>query len=79
MKKRQFIDAVGCAGWEATHDAQHEGIEALWRQLFPVQAEVERVVKALELIERIAIDGCGDHMASPGCCEDILKIAEKET
>lgn len=41
MKLEDFIDALYKAGWQATTDAQHEKIEKMWRNLFPVVAELE--------------------------------------
>jgi len=41
MRKQDFIDALYKAGWKSDGDAQWTNIEKLWRELFPVIAELE--------------------------------------
>lgn len=41
MKQQDFIDAIYLAGWRDNSDAQHKGIKALHRKLFPVVAALE--------------------------------------
>lgn len=41
MRFNDFTDALYAAGWEAPNDAQHRQIKELWRNLFPVVAELE--------------------------------------
>lgn len=49
MKLDDFITKMYDSGWLATHDAQHSKIEALWRELFPVVAELEDELEQLKL------------------------------
>lgn len=41
MKKDELIKRLYDAGWDSPSDAQHTGIDKLWRELFPVVAELE--------------------------------------
>lgn len=47
MKLKDFIEALTEAGWEATSDAQHEGIKSLHEQIFPVVSGLEEDVQDL--------------------------------
>ncbi len=49
MKKQDFIEALKQAGWRAVHDAQHEQIAMLHRELFPVVAELEDELKVIKI------------------------------
>jgi hypothetical protein len=42
MRFDDFLKALESAGWSATRDAQHEKIKELWRNLWPVLAELEQ-------------------------------------
>lgn len=48
MKQQDFIDALYSAGWEGIHDAQHTKIKALHKQIFPIIAELEEIIIALD-------------------------------
>jgi len=48
MKKQDFIAELEKVGWIGRHDAQHTGIEKLWRKMFPVVAGLQDEVKDLE-------------------------------
>lgn len=53
MKFQDFLKALQDAGWDATADAQHTRIFAMWEKLFPVIAELEEDVSDLERAEPI--------------------------
>ena len=42
MRLNDFVNELHEAGWDATSDAQHHGIEDLHKKLFPVIAELEK-------------------------------------
>lgn len=48
MRLDDFIEKVEKTGWEPTHDAQHGGIERLWREIYPFSADIEDELKELE-------------------------------
>jgi hypothetical protein len=50
MRKQDFIDALQKAGWVSINDAQWTEIEKLWRELWPVIAELEDDLEDAELI-----------------------------
>lgn len=57
MRLDDFKRAVYDAGWRDSSDAQHKGITALHRKLFPVIAELEDDLEAaryeyIEAMER---------------------------
>lgn len=41
MKFNDFIEKLYSAGWADNTDAQHSNIEKLWREMYPVVAELE--------------------------------------
>ncbi|MCJ8293777.1 MAG: hypothetical protein MJK15_05155 [Colwellia sp.] len=51
MKLSKFISKVESAGWEATGDAQHKGIELLWAELYPHSAELEAEIDDILLLQ----------------------------
>lgn len=53
MTKKEFIDSVANAGWSALCDAQHERIEAVWRQLFPKDAALEDMITECSRLEEL--------------------------
>ena len=48
MKSQEFIDKLYAIGWQAIGDAQHFQILDLWRQLFPLHAEIEELEREIE-------------------------------
>lgn len=42
MRLEDFIKELHEAGWDATNDDQHHGIEDFHKKLFPVVAELEK-------------------------------------
>ena len=42
MKLNDFKEELEKAGWSATSDAQHWGIEDMHKKLFPIIAELEK-------------------------------------
>ncbi len=54
MRLENFIDALYKAGWESSHDGQHDNIEALWRKLFPSTAELhDELIEADEHVKEL--------------------------
>lgn len=51
MEFDNFVDLLYNAGWQATHDAQHSHIQAVWELLFPVIAKLEKENK--EVLDNI--------------------------
>ncbi|MBL4941168.1 MAG: hypothetical protein JKY81_05825 [Colwellia sp.] len=50
MRLNEFIEKVQSAGWYDLNDAQHKGIEQLWRELYPYSAELEDEMDDIKLI-----------------------------
>lgn len=48
MKQQDFINALYDAGWDNIGDAQHTKIKALHIQIFPIIAELEEIIIALD-------------------------------
>jgi len=49
MKKQDFIDRLYKSGWDSLADGQHTRIEAFWKELFPVVAELEGELEDAEM------------------------------
>jgi len=60
MKRQEFIDALYKAGWEAVHDAQWTEIDKLWRELFPVIAELESELEQAVMDLQVLTDECSE-------------------
>lgn len=54
MRQQKFIDSLHDAGWQAVNDAQWDNIGKLWRELFPVVAELEDELD--ETYEALAVE-----------------------
>ena len=71
MRREQFIEAVLKSGWKDTADAQHKGIEKLWRQIFPevaqLEDEIDRLVNGLYKYG-VHTNKCAHNRASGGHC-----------
>lgn len=52
MRLKDFIEAMYEAGWRDNCDAQHLGIKALHKQLFPVIAEMEEEIEDAQMEDR---------------------------
>lgn len=52
MRLKDFIEAMHDAGWRDSCDAQHYGIKALHKQLFPVIAEMEEEIEDAKMEAR---------------------------
>lgn len=50
MRLEKFVGKVESAGWMDLNDAQHKGIEQLWRELYPYSAELEDEMDDIKLI-----------------------------
>lgn len=87
MKRQEFVEAVYDAGWRATADAHHKGINALWEKLFPTAAAIELehddyramgINDCLREIEKLctAIDHGGNAYPRPATAEYVLKVLQ---
>jgi hypothetical protein len=47
MRFETFLAALDAAGWQGVSDAQHTIIEIMWRNMYPVIAELEDENKRL--------------------------------
>ena len=58
MRLKDFIAAMYDAGWRDNCDAQHSGIKALHKQLFPVIAEIEEEMEDSRLESKEFMERC---------------------
>lgn len=78
MRKQEFIDKLYNAGWDDSHDAQHDGATKLFNELFPVYAEVERLADELMKSECLLDEiGAFAHMHSSGIDDDLWQVRQK--